>query len=100
MSKDEAPNGDDAHDAASDDAHDVASATRRDVALLLPHHRWLALGATTSIIGLVLVGVRPEHEPIVVSQVAVLSDFSAAVVLIGLLTLVYSIHRYGRLGAG
>ena len=54
---------------------------------LLQHHRTLALGATICIVGLALVGIGPD-----------LADVGAFVVLGGLATLTFQIHRYGRLG--
>ena len=53
-------------------------------AVRLRHHRWLALGATLTVLGVGLVG---SQEP----------DLGAVAVLAGLITLVFSIHRFGRL---
>ncbi len=53
-------------------------------AVRLRHHRWLALGATLAVVGVGLVG---SQEP----------DIGAVAVLAGLITLVFSIHRFGRL---
>lgn len=52
----------------------------------LPHQRRLALGGSMTIVGLALVGSTG-------------TDIGAIVVIAGLLTLMYAIHRYGRLGA-
>jgi len=55
------------------------------------HHRGLALGATLAIVGIGLVGTQP-------TTAGGQSGVGAYVVLAGLLTLFYQIHRYGRLG--
>lgn len=52
----------------------------------LRHHRRMAAGATLTIVGLALVGTQS-------------TEAGAIVVLLGLLTLMYAIHRYGRLGS-
>lgn len=51
----------------------------------LQHHRRMAAGATLTIVGLALVGTRS-------------TEAGSIVVLLGLLGLMYAIHRYGRLG--
>ncbi len=51
----------------------------------LQHHRRMAAGATLTIVGLALVGTRS-------------TEAGSIVVLVGLLGLMYAIHRYGRLG--
>jgi len=51
----------------------------------LQHHRRMAAGGTLTIVGLALVGTRS-------------TEAGAVVVLLGLLGLMYAIHRYGRLG--
>jgi prepilin signal peptidase PulO-like enzyme (type II secretory pathway) len=65
----------------------------------LDHQRFLALGATLCILGLAMVGIKQGvGEALTIGDMNLVSDLSGAVVLAGLLTLVYSIHRFGRLG--
>ena len=52
---------------------------------VLQHQRYLGLGATISIVGLALVGTHA-------------SNVGAFVVIVGLLVLMGSVHRFGRLG--
>ena len=52
---------------------------------VLQHQRFIGLGASITIVGLALVGT---HE----------TKAGAAVTIMGLLTLMWSVHRFGRLG--
>ena len=54
--------------------------------LVLRHQRVLGLGATISILGLAMVGT---HD----------SKSGSMVVIIGLLILMWGVHRFGRLGS-
>lgn len=63
----------------------VAEASRANAAKVLEHQRYLGLGATVAIVGLALVGT---HQ----------SKAGALVVVVGLLVLMGSVHRFGRLG--
>ncbi len=58
------------------------------------HQRWMALGATIAVIGLALVGIG-YHE----GGDGAARDAPIALVLTGLLLLMYRIHRFGRLGS-
>lgn len=63
----------------------VVAHGRADAAKVLEHQRYLGLGATIAIVGLALVGTHA-------------SKAGALVVVVGLLVLMGSVHRFGRLG--
>lgn len=71
--------------AAPDAADTLAAQLRENAFVVLRHQRLLGLGATISAVGLALVGT---HE----------SKAGSMVVIVGLLILMWSVHRFGRLG--
>lgn len=88
--EDEAPEDPSTEEGESEEDDDEAAPTgptRQERLFVegLQHHRRMAAGATLTIVGLALVGTRS-------------TEAGSIVVLLGLLGLMYAIHRYGRLG--
>lgn len=70
---------------AADPALVLAEHTQRNAVEVLQHQRALGLGGTVAIVGLALVGTGD-------------SQAGAVVVVIGMLILMWAVHRFGRLG--
>ncbi len=63
----------------------ISNHTRENAMTVLRHQRYLGLGATIAIVGLAMVGTHA-------------SKAGSLVVIVGLLLLIGSVHRFGRLG--